>query len=280
MFRSGSTWSYNVVRELLILKYGRDLTRTVVTDDLAGSLHDRQYDDFYVIAKGHLPTQATVGLIEGGCVQVVHTVRDPLDAIRSGMRAFSYPFESALNLITSGLQIASILDRTRQGAVIFYEDIEREPDVVVKSLADYLGVPVSISDIKDTVRKFNRETLRQFTDALAIDRESLSGDHNLVDIGFSFYDSETLLHRSHISAGDYSKDVVLTEEQKDSVLKTCAEYVDAEGRLRFRRSRFRQSVSSAESVTDSSSGFEVVQVPSKASSLRSLLKMLTGQQFE
>ena len=259
MFRSGSTWSYNIVRELLTIKYGREFVRTVVTDDLAGSLHDPEYDDFLVIAKGHLPNAATINLIESGCVQVIHTLRDPLDAIRSGMRAFSYPFDSALNLVAHALQIASFLDRTGRGAVVFYGDIECEPDVVVKGLADYLGVPVSCTDINDLVCKFNRETLRLFTDALAEDRESLSDDRNLVDIGLSFYDSETLLHRSHISAVDYSEHFLLTDEQKHQVLKKCADYVDGDGWIRSRSSRFTPSVPFGRVGQEYSSGSELIQ---------------------
>jgi len=92
MPRSGSTFSFNIARELLT---ARGTVHQASCSDLHPVLAAAPRVDHFLM-KGHWPGDATINSIISGEARAVCTVRKPEDAIASWMTAFGFPLEQAI----------------------------------------------------------------------------------------------------------------------------------------------------------------------------------------
>jgi hypothetical protein len=235
MFRSGSTWGFNVVVRLLEAAYP-NASVYCCADDSITRVRQTAGGANFIVMKGHHPDNEGFAAIRNRRVKLVHTVRDPIDALRSGMRAFP-ALTDGLGLIRRSFDIYDEIVSTGYGCVVFYDDIERTPASLVTGIATHLGVSIE-STVRDAiVTSLRRDVVKKFTDAMVADREGQEKTRELVDIGFSYYDSKTLFHRSHVSAPeDRTPDVA--PAQTAEVIDALRPYVDDSGRLLFRSTRF------------------------------------------
>ena len=241
MFRSGSTWCFNVARELLLLVYKRDRLLTVAREDVANVLHEASGNDCWdviiIIIKGHVLDDAARELVVNRSAAIIHSFRDPVDAIRSGMRAFNMSFEVCLRLVAQALDIASLLERERHGCVIFYDDIINLPKELIASMADQLNLPVSSSEVASIAHKLSLGKVREFTEELTAAPEKFAAQGRIADVGFSYYDTETFFHRRHVSASTCDdSQYQISEAQLVEICKRFAGYVDGHGRFLIRTS--------------------------------------------
>ena len=235
MFRSGSTWVFNVVARLLEAAYPNATVYCCANDSVTRARAAAPDADF-IVMKGHRLDDEGLACIRRKRVKVVHTVRDPMDALRSGMRVFP-GLADGLGLIRRSFDIHDVIVSTGHGCVIFYDDIERDPAGLVTGIATHLDVSIEPTVRDAIVTSLRRDVVKKFTDAMATDRDGQEKARELVDIGFSYYDSKTLFHRSHVSAPqDRAPD--LTPAQTAEVIDALHPYVDDSGRLLFRSTRF------------------------------------------
>ena len=93
MPRSGSTFSFNIVRRLL---EARGSVYQEPTDDILGAL-ERAGDATHLLLKAHQADDVTLALIKIGAVKAVCTVRKPEDAIASWMTTFGFTLAESLD---------------------------------------------------------------------------------------------------------------------------------------------------------------------------------------
>src|SRR5579871_5554944 len=90
MNRSGSTWSYNVVRQLLT-RQGGTVGGGYVNEVGEALLRGGQRFD-HLVFKTHGPDDYGRVLIKQRLCRTIYTYREPLDAVLSAMEAFNNGF--------------------------------------------------------------------------------------------------------------------------------------------------------------------------------------------
>lgn len=129
--RSGSTFSFNIVRELLESR-GVVAQRPDISFD--GVLADNPRADFAII-KAHDATRSTLDRIQAGEVKVICTVRKPEDAIASWMEAFGFGLDQSIDMIMSWLRL---FEKIHDHALIVdYEEIDRRYIQAALKIARY-----------------------------------------------------------------------------------------------------------------------------------------------
>lgn len=188
MPRSGSTFSFNIVRRLL---EARGSTYQEPTHDVLGAL-ERAGEAAHLLLKGHWADDVTIALTKIGAVKAVCTVRKPEDAIASWMTTFGFTLAESLDAAETWLRMFSAI-RTH-ALVVPFEEIDQKPQAAAWKIARY------VCDDADelTVRKIASDYTKAKVKDLSAEVEARRGD--IEDIGFSFYDKKTFFHRSHVSA--------------------------------------------------------------------------------
>jgi hypothetical protein len=220
MPRSGSTFSFNVVRELLARRgtiYQEPISSAVSAVERSGSAS-------HVLFKAHNTDDVTLRLIELGAVKVVCTVRRPEDAIASWMEAFGFQLDESIGAMQEWRRMFA---RLRDHAlVVRYEQIDRQPWRAALRIARHVCPDASVMEVLRVARMYSKEKVKSATDELAKD-----GD-NIVELSFSYYDRVTFLHRRHVatlvsrSAADR-----IGNEAVSSIRQTFQTYIDEDGNL-------------------------------------------------
>jgi len=213
MYRSGSTWSYNVSRETLLLRNEGGTLYCDAVDDIQGVLINKAPEYHHVLLKCHSPDELGKSLIMHDCCKVIVTFREPLEAISSAMQVFGWTFAEALNRIESSLELIKVC--LNHALCINHERIKSHPKDEIIRIATYLGYQIDNSAVERINDKFNWDKVKVFTDRLALDRSSFAEDE-LKDTGLSYYDQVTLFHRGHVrDRSAPSWNVYLTEDQQE-----------------------------------------------------------------
>lgn len=186
MQRSGSTFSFNIVREVLE-------RRGSVYQEAAYSLlpviaNSGEAD--HIIQKAHDTDQATMRLLEVGAIKSICTVRKIEDAIASWMTVFGFGLSESISHMEAWL---GMYRRIRHHSLtISYEEIEQHPARAAWQIAKYICPEIEVREVASTVRKFSRARVKAVTDALQLNSQGVK------DLGFSYYDEKTFLHRGHV----------------------------------------------------------------------------------
>ena len=222
MVRSGSTWSYNVVLELLRRALPDEPLHAGSTENLAAYLADSPHEAHHLVVKSHRLNPVGRTLARTGAARVVFTVRDPWDAAASSMRAFGHRFGEALWQVSMGLEGLTLHYRQDNALVIPYPDIAERPVASIQRIGKFLlgkqldpkiveavAKETSFEQMRDKVAAINRMSKRRLVHARA-------------DM---YYDAQTMLYRNHISDGSsgYGR-AYLTRRQVDAVSKAVAKY--------------------------------------------------------
>jgi hypothetical protein len=220
MPRSGSTFSFNVVRELLA-------QRGTIYQEVSLSavpVVERSGDASHVLFKAHSTDDVTLRLIELGAVKAVCTVRRPEDAIASWMEAFGFRLDESIASMQEWLKM---FERLRNHAlVVRYEQIDRHPWRAALRIARYVCPDAWVKDVLRAARTHSKTRVKAITDKL--DEET----DNVVDVSFSYYDRSTFLHRRHVSAlvSRPAKDRI-GEDAVASIRRALYANIDADGNL-------------------------------------------------
>lgn len=220
MQRSGSTFSFNIARELLE-------ARGSVYQEPAYSLLpviENSGDTSHLIQKAHDTDQFTIRLLELGAVKSICTVRKPEDAIASWMTVFHFSLSDSIGHMEGWLDMYR---RIRYHSLIIpYRLIEQHPAHAAWEIAKYISPDASVEEVSIIVRKFSRRRVKAMTDILQLEGSGVK------DIGFSYYDEKTFLHRRHVagSVGQLAEDRI----GKDAVVTIrdrLRSWIDNEGNL-------------------------------------------------
>ena len=190
MPRSGSTFSFNVVRELSLRRGSLHQLTTPSVAKLQASAGNAQN----AIMKAHDADEETLNLVRNGTMKAICTIRNPEDAIASWMEAFGGDVDI---LIASLSKWFELYDNIRDHAlVVEYQKISQDTVSACAVIARYVYPDVSDSEIKDIVSRHNQKAVFERSHALKRD------DPSVRDVVFSYHDRETLYHRRHVSTLD------------------------------------------------------------------------------
>ena len=148
MIRSGSTFAFNIVRELLLQS---DNVRTYSTNGLESAQPDLPG---HIVIKTHSPNEALLSAIRERHFPCVCTVRRAEDAIASWWRAFDFPIEHGVAMIKQWRQWDE--EVSNQVLTVEYEVVENDPKTAIRTIASYLGIetdPLTIERWAERSRK-------------------------------------------------------------------------------------------------------------------------------
>ncbi|MBT5414693.1 MAG: sulfotransferase, partial [Rhodospirillaceae bacterium] len=199
MARSGSTWSFNVCRELLEAT-GEPLIAGYYGEGeaLDDFIESRGLEAFpgHVLLKLHQPADRLLGMICDGRARNVFTLRDPRDCLRSRMDFEGKPFDDALMGVAGNLIMYNLYAGATDTLFVRYEAMAADPAAEVRRIAGHLG----LAPVEDEVGR-----IAEATGISAARRkvEDLAGrtDAGTVEIAGRRVDTETCLQTGHIRDG-------------------------------------------------------------------------------
>ena len=187
MPRSGSTFSFNVVREVLQV---RGTLHQETCEDVLGAVN-RAGKARHVLVKAHALDRASMDLAKAGAFRTVITVRRLEDAIASWLNAFdTLPEQTATAVMQGWLQMYHEL--RDHSLVVPYEEIDKTPRLAVRRIARGICADAGAVELFRIAHRWERARVKRRADQI------MRGSQ-VEDLGWSYYDTETFLHRRHIS---------------------------------------------------------------------------------
>lgn len=215
MYRSGSTFTFNIAREILQGAVDVLSANSVTAAELVRA------QQRHLVIKSHLPDDALVEMINSGQAVCVRTYRKPEEAVASWIDTFGYSFEDSVKAIRGWM------DRHHSAHCdalnIPYEMIEERPLSAILMIQYYLFGRINRPQARELNARYNKAQIKQRCDAMVDNADN-------VNIGFSYYNPETFFHRRHVSS--VTKRTVsntLNATQIAEVREAFANYVDADG---------------------------------------------------
>jgi len=226
MPRSGSMWTYNVVRELAKRAGYRVLPDEVFISD----------EDSYAYAVRETAAcqdSRTIFVLKiHACINaippshfVITNLRDARDAVMSYMRFMQVDFDQALAANRVNVTIADHYQRfpEEQRMVLRYEDLRTSPIATVAGIAERIGLGVEEGAAEEIASQFSKEKVRALIETrdrryreAAESRQPLVGEVLLhrAGGGIATFDRATGFQSDHVS--DYEDGTwreLLSEEQ-------------------------------------------------------------------
>lgn len=137
--RSGSTWVYNVARELLGRRYPEGPIACGFSDDFSAPASTGPRAVRCFLIKAHNPTAHFRALLGSTSVRLLISIRDPRDAVASLMQGFRLPFHDAAGAVYSSAKALVSIARCRHDLLLRYEDGFPDQIRTVQRIAAALG---------------------------------------------------------------------------------------------------------------------------------------------
>jgi hypothetical protein len=220
MPRSGSTFSFNVVR-CLLEDSGR--VHQVPSESLLVGL-EQVGEAQHLILKGHGADPITLALTKLAAIKAVCTVRKPEDAIGSWMAAFGFSLEESLGTMQAWLQMFSVI---RDYAVVIpFQQIEEAPEDAAWKIARHLCDRPDPALISRIAADFSKTKVKELSADVA------AGIGDIEDIGFSAYDKRTFFHGKHVSSAESTSAVDrIGSAQVSTIRSSLSNWCDGDGNL-------------------------------------------------
>jgi hypothetical protein len=196
MQSSGSTWLYNIVREILAIS---GLDHVAYRAEIYDNFHDtRAAEGENAVLRGHNIESLLLRVLKLADVKAVLSFRDPRDAIASFLQRFGdygAKFPRICNDATRSLAALLSASQHLDHCSFFYEDGFTGDPESVRRLAAFLGYSLREDQVYHIFDKYRAETVRAFTAAIS----ELPADRLFVDDTNNAMDRETSFHRTHMS---------------------------------------------------------------------------------
>jgi hypothetical protein len=201
MMRSGSTWSYNVCREMFQQLAGRTNRKL-----LYGYVDSAMLDDFVVsrwpltpelvVFKSHEIGPAALSALFDGNAKAVVTFRDPRDCVASYMIFKRWSFENTMHQISGTVKLLEQHANCPHSLFVRYEDMMANRRGELWNIANHLHLKVNEAFITGVDGATNIDASKKIVDSLKgrpLDRITMSDDHKV--------DPTTHLHENHFNGG-------------------------------------------------------------------------------
>jgi hypothetical protein len=212
MLRSGSTWSYNLVRDLLKGAQYSGVEggyRDSLAEWLTADVGNRS-----AVVKTHAPDSESLAALENvsQSVRAIFTYRDAGPAIASSVRAFGHEFETQAGAVATAIDTYIDISIRWPTLAVRYSEIGNED--AVRSIADFLGLTLPEAMVAPIKARNSREaaTLR----LQGVDWQAAVGIHR--DERYTFH-KESLLHRTHFSDPQQARERFAPTPERDEILR-------------------------------------------------------------
>ena len=233
--RTGSMWTFNIVRDL-VRSTGRQVLPEIVPHadeemEAIGKAGISAPDDATYVLKVHIPISAE---LEKSCFIV--TKRDPHDALVSFMRFTKCDFDFGLRFLASAIRLDRHFatfpaDRT---IVLAYPDIVSRPKDVISEICAKLSIDADNPIIYTLIERYSKSSVQarlveregalkaKISNKQPVDKRDFvpSMDNNSIRA----FDTETGFQSGHVSAyqdGDWRR--ILTQAQQWAVEQLIAD---------------------------------------------------------
>lgn len=208
MPRSGSTWSYNVCRQILdqagmpldpatgLYGDGGEIDEVVERGPAPGAA---------LLVKCHIPGRRTVAAMKAGRLRNIYTYRDPRDAVASLRRTFGTSFKNAVRVMHRWLRFIDDVADLDGSLGIDYRQIETAPEGAITAIAETLGVELRPGRAAAIAAALGRDEMRkQATAGLGETARLASIEHDIVT-------GLTRNHIPHDEQSDWRRDLSASE---------------------------------------------------------------------
>jgi hypothetical protein len=214
MVGSGSTFLYNVIREILETD---SALRTVATysDEwnpaFAGAHH--------LVVKSHWGVRALVPLAARGLLLPILSVRHPGDAVCSDRERFGFAFDFALHRVALSLKFCGLLRRLPDALALRYEDHFTSSPRTAPMIAELLGMRADPAALAEIARKYSAAETRNYAAGLATLPNLMTSADNPVDV----WCPKTQIHLNHIGRMTSGRWRDLPPDQRRQIDDLCGE---------------------------------------------------------
>jgi hypothetical protein len=213
MFRSGSTWSYNVALQLVRSCCPHRKAYGLYSENPAVVLAAARPRISHLIIKSHILDPSAYELCRAGSIKAIYTWRHPYDAIVSAVGMFGYSVDYWIDRLQSTLRIWSFHRSTGSAYVISYDSIVSTPAASVSSIADYLGLNIQPEQASHIAEAMSAEQVKTFSQQIdELEPSRVVRRDGLV------YDRQTLLHQNHIRDGRIGHGAGVLDPEKLAVI--------------------------------------------------------------
>jgi len=183
MQRSGSTFCFNIVRDILEQS---GVVHCVTGGDLAAAVESAGYAH-HLVLKAHSATPDLIAAVREGRVRSIVSLRAIDEAVASCMELWGMTLDNVL------VQLRIWRDMYRQiGAMSMqlpFTTIDRNPDEAVRAIAACVAPGADTAGLADRYAK---------AIVAAKVRDMTPDQPGVRDVGFSYYDERTFFHRRHV----------------------------------------------------------------------------------
>lgn len=188
MQRSGSTFAFNVARD--VLRRRGTLHQAAATDTLAQLI--AAGDARHILLKAHEMDDTAIRLARAGAIRVICTTRRPEDAAASFIQTFGLDEDVAIALVRGWIGMYAQVRRV--ALTIDYDTIDLRPLWAARTIGRFLYPDVGWREAYRIARDHSKWRVKAASDRLAI------SDPDVIDLGYSYYDRRTFFHRRHVSS--------------------------------------------------------------------------------
>jgi hypothetical protein len=214
MVGSGSTFLYNVIREILSADPRIPVIATYSDEwNPLFAVHER------LVLKSHWGIRALVPQAERGVLLPIVSVRHPGDSVCSDMERFGYTFDYALQRVALSLTFCAQLRVLQETVLYRYEDRFASSPRTVPGLAQVLGVKVQSERLAEIAKRFSAAGVKAYADRLDTVPGLMRGQDNPSDA----WCPTTQIHRGHIGKLASGRWRDLPDEQRRLIDEACGE---------------------------------------------------------
>jgi hypothetical protein len=218
LYSSGSTWVFNVIRQIWQAEAKAGAFRSLYLDsemDLPLDIFDASYIALKTHKPPDLPTDSLMRLVAICRGPVIVSIRDPRDAVASLMQRFGMPFDRALDSVAASAQSIMKVAGTRTIFLLRYEDGFVGSAGAFDAIAAQIGATPS--------SRLKRSILHRLTpDAVSRQVELLSEAGVISEE--RPWDPQTHWHRGHVGDGRVGKygDILSDTRQRFVLWRTAS----------------------------------------------------------
>lgn len=226
MPRSGSMWTYNVCRKLIVAAGKSPWPEAVPQDEtpLIKEALSRPPEPGQVYCiKTHF--QVPVGQPH---MRIICNYRDVRDALLSYMRFMKCSFDKGLSVARGCMAITDHYLQQPHPHVfpVRYDHMTGNPDKVIASLAEFLALTVSHEDIVEIEQALSRSAVKKHLASIESRQHTTGNMARNLDGSVRAYDETTGFQSDHISGGsDGEWRDVLSSEQQAELMATCSDWL-------------------------------------------------------
>jgi hypothetical protein len=143
MQRSGSTWSFNVVKGLLLRCLPGETIYDAYEEDVATFIASVPSTARHTVLKTHLLDAVGKAMVRSGQAKAIYTWRSLPDVIASFLNMFGGDFENAFLATTASLVVYRFHRQSRTGLIIAYEELTQAPVETITRMVEYLELPAT-----------------------------------------------------------------------------------------------------------------------------------------